>query len=182
MRRINHRNTRPILAAAQALVADRDFHDLDTTTESGHQPVDVLRDGPAVERAHAPDPENLFRLMRLATQRHQHAGIATGEMAVLTHTHKHRDRITSYLAARGIAFTLLDDWDGHPDLHIKIGTIHRSKGLDFAAVYVPDLNPPPPAAAVTHPSADTSAGSAWQRDHAQREFIEPVRVTGCCVV
>lgn len=173
--RTNYRNTRPILDAAQALVADRDFHDLDTTTEPGDRPVEVLRDGAAVDHAHAPDPENLFRLMRLAMRRHQHAGITAGEMAVLTHTRNHRDRIAGYLAARDIAFTLLDDWDGRPDPHIKIGTIHRAKGLDFAAVYVLDLSPPPPAAAVPDPSADTSAGSAWQRDHAQREFIAYTR-------
>lgn len=172
--RTNYRNTRAILDTAQALVADRDFHDLDTTAEPGHRPVDVLRDGPAVEHEHAPDPANLVRLLRLAMQRHHRAGVAWGEMAVLTHARAHGETIARYLASHDIASTPLEEWDGGADPHVKIGTIHRSKGLDFAAVYVPDLDDPVPA---RPPAAGQPAGaaSAWQRDRPQREFIACTR-------
>jgi hypothetical protein len=162
--RTNYRNTRPILDTARALVADRDFHDLDTTVEPGLQTVDVLRDGPAVECEHAPNPDRLLLLLHLALRRHRHTGITPGEAAVLAHNHKDRSKIIDFLAARGIPVTLLEQWDGHPDPNLKIGTIHRSKGLDFAAVYVPDFDFP-----------ITSTTSTWELAHRQREYVAYTR-------
>lgn len=174
--RTNYRNTRPILDAARALVADREFTDLDTTAEPGHQPVDVLRDGAAVEYEHAPTRVNLLQLLVLAMRRHHHAGVAWGEMAVLCHTNKHCREIIEYLAVRDVEVTLLEHWDGRPDPNIKIGTIHRSKGLDFAAVYLTDLDhvlPVQHRSIENDRSADTT--SAWDRDRVQREYVAYTR-------
>lgn len=62
--------------------------------------------------------------------------------------------------------TPLEHWDGGPDPNVKIGPIHRSKGLDFAAVYLPDLDMPP-LAAVGEPESMRDA--PWERDRTQRE-------------
>jgi superfamily I DNA/RNA helicase len=43
------------------------------------------------------------------------------------------------LAARDIPIRDLRSWNGQPDHQVKIDTVHRAKGLDFAAVYLPSL-------------------------------------------
>jgi superfamily I DNA/RNA helicase len=177
--RTNYRNTRPILDSARALIAHRDFTDLDSTTEPGHQAVDVLRDGPPVELERAPTARGLVALLRLAMRRHAQAGIHWGEMAVLCHTNQHVDYIMRRLTDIGIPLSLLDEWDGEPDPNAKIGTIHRSKGLDFAAVYLPDLDIP--RADYTGDDATDAAleaaapDSEWERGWTQREYVARTR-------
>jgi ATP-dependent exoDNAse (exonuclease V) beta subunit len=61
----------------------------------------------------------------------------------------------------------LREWDGEPDQRIKIGTIHRSKGLDFSAVYIPDLT-------ATTPSS-TARPDDRLHHHTQREFVARTR-------
>jgi superfamily I DNA/RNA helicase len=170
--RTNYRNTRPILDAAQALVAHRDFTDLDTTAEPGRQAVDVLRDGPPVEHDTAPNRKGLAYILRQAMRRHARAGIDWGEMAVLCHTHQHLDDLAERLTRLDVPLTPLEHWDGRPDPNVKIGTIHRSKGLDFAAVYLPDLDMPPFAAAEERESMQDTA---WERDRTQREYVARTR-------
>ena len=169
--RTNYRNTRQIIDSARRLVADRDFTDLDTTTEPGHRDIEILRDGPPVRHQHAPHPHGLALLLRQVMRSDAATGIRWGDMAVLCHTHAHLDDITRRLTALGIPLRPLSDWDGEPDDHVKIGTIHRSKGLDFAAVYLPDLTPPrnPPTLAATTESSD------WDVLHAQREYVARTR-------
>ena len=169
--RTNYRNTRQIIDSARQLVADRDFTDLDTTTEPGHQEIEILRDGPPVRHQHAPHRHGLALLLRQVMRSDAATGIRWGDMAVLCHTHAHLDDITRRLTALGIPLRPLSDWDGEPDDQVKIGTIHRSKGLDFAAVYLPDLTPPrnPPTSATTTESND------WDVLHAQREYVARTR-------
>ncbi|MDQ3153315.1 MAG: UvrD-helicase domain-containing protein, partial [Actinomycetota bacterium] len=169
--RTNYRNTRQILDSAQQLVADRDFTDLDSTTEHGTRDVEVLRDGPPVRHEHAPHRHGLALLLRQAMRTDAATGILWGDMAVLCHTRAHVDDVTRRLTTLGIPLCRLADWDGQPDDRVKIGTIHRCKGLDFAAVYLPDLraprNPHTPDAA-TEPSD-------WAVQRAQREYVARTR-------
>ena len=165
--RTNYRNTRQVHEAAQALVADRDFTDLDTTTEPGRQAVEVLRDGPSVEQDSAPYARQLALLLRQAMRRHAHAGVPRGEMAVLCHANWQVRVLTEHLSAIDVPLVELGQWDGHADDRVKIGTIHRAKGLDFSAVYVVDLD---------KPAADgADPESAWKRDRTQREYVAYTR-------
>lgn len=171
--RTNYRNTRQILDTAQQLVVHRDFTDLDTTTEPGRQPVTVLREGPPVEHEYATSRRGLILLLRQAIHRHARAGIPHGDMAVLCHTRYHLKDITTRLTNLGMRLTPLETWDGQPDPDIKIGTIHRAKGLDFAAVYLPDLGTTPPPG--TDPGRELAEDTAWERDRAQREYVARTR-------
>ncbi len=138
--RTNYRNTRHILDSARALVADRAFTDLDTVAEPGRQEVEILRDGPPVRQTNAPHRHGLILQLRLAMRQDASHGIRWGDMAVLCHTRASVGYLTRALTAHDIPLTQLDKWDGEPDNSVKIGTINRAKGLDFAAVYLPHLN------------------------------------------
>jgi superfamily I DNA/RNA helicase len=161
--RTNYRNTRQILDSARGLVADRDFTDLDTIPEPGRQEVHILRDGPPVRHADAPHRRGLILLLRLAMRRDADDGIRYGDMAVLCHTRAAVSYFTRELAANDIPLIPLDKWDGGPDDNVKIGTINRAKGLDFAAVYLPHLDASDPA--------DIEA----ENRYVQREYVARTR-------
>lgn len=132
--RVNYRNTRQILDSARHLVDTHEFSDLDTANEHGSRDVEVLRDGPAPVHQTAPDRRRLALRLALALRRDAAAGIDWGEMAVLTMTHADANYLRDQLAARDIPLRDLRAWDGRPDNTVKIDTVHRAKGLDFAAV------------------------------------------------
>jgi superfamily I DNA/RNA helicase len=138
--RTNYRNTRQILESASDLVADRAFTDLDTIAEPGRQEVEILRDGPPVRHTDAPHRRGLILQLRLVMRKDAAQGIRQGDMAVLCHTRADVGYLTRALTAHDIPLTPLDRWDGEPDDNVKIGTINRAKGLDFASVYLPHLD------------------------------------------
>jgi Nuclease-related domain/AAA domain/UvrD-like helicase C-terminal domain len=138
--RVNYRNTRQILEAAQQLVREHDFFDLDPVIERGSRDVDVLRTGLAPIRVETPDRRGLALQLLLALRRDNRLGVAWGEMAVLTNSHADADYLRRFLAQRDIAVRDLASWDGEPDDAVKIDTVHRAKGLDFTAVYLPTLS------------------------------------------
>jgi type II secretory pathway pseudopilin PulG len=161
--RTNYRNTRQILDSARDLVADRAFTDLDTVAEPGRQEVQILRDGPPVRHADAPHPRGLVLQLRLAMRRDAAEGIRSGDMAILCHTRAAVAYFTRALTARDVSLTPLDKWNGEPDDNVKIGTINRAKGLDFAAVYLPHLD-----------AADPDDIEAENR-YVQREYVARTR-------
>lgn len=163
--RVNYRNTRQILDAARTLVEDRDFSDLEADAERGHRDVDVIRDGPLPRIQVAPDRGCLARQLAQVLRRDAHDGVRWGEMAVLTHTNDGARSLRQQLRRFNIPLCDLRTWDGQPDHAVKIGTVHRAKGLDFAAVYLPRLRPPPTPAA--HQPVDSEDQILWLR----QEFV-----------
>ncbi|MDQ2882826.1 MAG: AAA family ATPase [Actinomycetota bacterium] len=141
--RVNYRNTRQILDTARALVEDSDFSDLEADAERGQRDVDVLRDGPLPRTQSAPDRDRLAMLLVQVLRRDAQDGVHWGEMAVLALTHRDADFLREQLRRRDIPLCDLRTWDGQPNDAVKLDTVHRAKGLDFAAVYLPKLRPPP---------------------------------------
>jgi hypothetical protein len=171
--RTNYRNTRPIIDTARALVADHDFHDLDTTPEPGDQPVEILRDGPPVHTTSAPTREALTLLLRQAIRTHTRTGINPGDSAILCHERWELTYLAGRLTELDIPYRDLTHWTGEPDHRIKIGTINRSKGLDFAAVYLVDLSRP------QNPDTDDTAPkphpNSWEELRAKRDYVAYTR-------
>ena len=168
----NYRNTRQILDAAHLLVADQPFTDLDTDTDTESQPgrrrVEVLREGPPVRHQHATTARQLALLLRQAMRHDAADGVAWGDMAVLCHTHNHLATITARLTDYDIPLYPLADWYGEPHAAVKIGTINRSKGLDFSAVYLPDLSLP----RTRNPGDELTD---YELAHLRREFVAYTR-------
>lgn len=163
--RVNYRNTRQILDFARAQVDADDFSDLDGTDERGRRDVEVLRDGPSPVQATAPDRRRLALLLALALRRDAAAGVDWGEMAVLTLSHAEARYLREQLATREIPFRDLLTWDGRPDNQVKVDTVHRAKGLDFAAVYLPSLSP----------GAATGETQEWETLRRRQRFVGQTR-------
>lgn len=164
---VNYRNTRQILDFARSRIVDDDFSDLDDTDEHGDRDVDVVREGPTPTVVTAPDKRRLALLLALAVRRHIAAGIDPGEMAVLTLSRSDAAYLRRELARRAIPAGDLENWDGHPDHQVKVDTVQRAKGLDFAAVYMPTLWAPPPGTAERHVlhRRQQFVGQTRARDH-----------------
>ncbi|GAA5154481.1 hypothetical protein GCM10023321_26360 [Pseudonocardia eucalypti] len=136
--KVNYRNTRQIIDAAHQVVSNHEFFDLDPISERGVRDVKVVREGPPIARAYGQSKSDLSFLLVAAIKRDHHRfGVKYGEMAVLVHSKIDAAYLRDYLAGYDIDVIDLSIWDGEPDHRVKVGTVHRSKGLDFAAVYLP---------------------------------------------
>jgi superfamily I DNA/RNA helicase len=64
------------------------------------------------------------------------SGTAGGDIAVLTQTNFVASEVLTALQNAGIPAMPLADYDGRPTHSVKVGTIKRSKGLEFKQVLV----------------------------------------------
>jgi hypothetical protein len=167
--RVNYRNTRQILDAARALVEDSDFSDLEADTEHGQRDVEVLREGPLPRTQMAPDRRRLALQLAIILRQDEREGIRWGEMAVLTQRKSDLVYLRDQLQRRDIPICDLLCWNGQPNDAVKLGTVHRAKGLDFAAVYLPQLRPPSTSA------SDEPGAGERQQLRLRQEFVARTR-------
>ncbi|MGK8520243.1 UvrD-helicase domain-containing protein [Nocardia asteroides] len=131
--RVNYRNRRRIWENAAGIDAVNALGDFDDA------PGVLLRD------ADVTLPDGLVHIWRGPDQ-YLEAALVSGirgcgkplsDIAVLTRTRQEAGRLAGALDAVGIATLPLEDYDGSLHAAVKVGTIHRAKGLDFAAVFHP---------------------------------------------
>src|SRR5205085_1967295 len=68
------------------------------------------------------------------------AGLAVGDAAVLCRTNAEADRLRLQLGRQGLPVMDLKHYDGRPQAAVKVGTVKRSKGLEFSRVYLPNID------------------------------------------
>ncbi|MEU2178119.1 UvrD-helicase domain-containing protein [Nocardia sp. NPDC019219] len=131
--RVNYRNRRRVWENAAGIDAVNLLGDFDDA------PGVLLRDADVVL------PDGVVRIWR-GPDHYLEAALVDGirgcgkplsDMAVLTRTRQEAARLAGALDAVGIATLPLEDYDGTPQAAVKVGTVHRAKGLDFAAVFHP---------------------------------------------
>ncbi|MFD8248824.1 UvrD-helicase domain-containing protein [Nocardia sp. NPDC059691] len=131
--RVNYRNRRRVWENAAGIDAVNELGDFDDA------PGVPLRD------ADVTLPDGVVRIWRGPDQYLEAAlvdgirgcGKPLSDIAVLTRTRHEAGRLAGALEAVGIATLPLEDYDGTPRAAVKVGTVHRAKGLDFAAVFHP---------------------------------------------
>ncbi|MBF6222317.1 DEAD/DEAH box helicase [Nocardia abscessus] len=131
--RVNYRNRRRVWENAAGIEAVNALGDFDDA------PGVLLRD------ADVALPDGLVHIWRGPDQYLEAAlvhgirgcGKPLSDIAVLTRTRRSADRLAGALDAVGIATLRLEEYDGTPVAAVKVGTVHRAKGLDFAAVFHP---------------------------------------------
>ncbi len=144
--RINYRNTRQILQTANLVAAE--FLTPDAQGDDGIpliQSVSCGRDGqePLIIRLPAPREEP-FKVADMLAAAHQE-GHAWGDMAILCRDHASMEQCAEVLKARKMPHKVRHrsgDFDPLAD-HIKIMTMHASKGLEFPVVAVPGVGQMP---------------------------------------
>ncbi|MFF9052360.1 UvrD-helicase domain-containing protein [Streptomyces erythrochromogenes] len=133
--RTNYRNSRQILDAALAVVADDAFEDIDGEPTPGRRDVDLTyHDGNVVRVAEttveAHDRELMGALKALPDG-------ALADTALLCPSKRALGHYQRLLARAEIPVCQLEQYDGNPVDAVKLGTYRRAKGLEFKNVLLP---------------------------------------------
>jgi len=146
--RVNYRNRKEILDFAQRVEAINTVDDLDGA--SGF----VLHDSHAVLPGGHVRAESVTRSEAGDTlvEAIRNSKIPWADIAVITRTNKEAERYREALYMAGIQVASLKDYDGTRRDEVKVGTVYRAKGMDFAAVF--HITEKPNGAAETHSAAD----------------------------
>ena len=138
--RLNYRNTEQILAAANAVVGQDRFSDLDGLEEVGQRDVECARQGPSPVRVEAADVASHDQALLAWIERTtQLVGVGLGDIAVLAARHSTLRHCQSVLARARVPYTDLSTYDGTPGDAVHLGTFKRAKGLEFKHVALPQL-------------------------------------------
>lgn len=133
--RRNYRNRAAVLQEAAELNAVNRFDDLDGgPTVALRSALPVLRGGRVVRWAGTDQEAALVAALR---ELDDHA-----DTAVLTRTNAAAQRWEEVLRAAGFTVRPLDRWDGRTPGPVHVGTVHRAKGTEFRAVFLPDDHVP----------------------------------------
>lgn len=148
--RTNYRNREAILRYTKRIEAGNTVDDLDGG------PGFVLRDsdatlsgGTAVER-HLSRKDLDAELPRAITE----SGLPISDMALIVHSNKEAEHYQRVLERAGFPTLSLEKYDGTQFDAIKVGTVHRAKGMDFAAVFHITDAPPADLAQLTAAARD----------------------------
>ena len=133
----NYRNRARILRYALSLIEDEDFDDLDGVPQRGRRDIQVENDGGEVVIDRSGDEDALVQHLKRLHAQH---GVRYGDMAVLVPRKSGVPRWSAQLRKHGLPFVHLTTYDGVPCEAVKIGTVHRAKGLDFAHISIPDAD------------------------------------------
>lgn len=145
--RVNYRNTHEIVQAATRHVAGAPFDDLDGELVPGARDAEVARRGNrpiVIDARHRAELDTalVWQLRQTIASGASH----WGDLAVLLLHRRDVDRYRAVLTRAGIPHVELTEYDGVTTDRVKIGTIKRSKGLEFKYVLMPNLRRADPPA------------------------------------
>ncbi|MFJ9547032.1 UvrD-helicase domain-containing protein [Streptomyces erythrochromogenes] len=156
--RTNYRNSRQILDAALAVVADDAFEDIDGEPTPGRRDVDLTYHDGNVVRVTEPTAEAHDRELVGALRALPDGALAgTALLCPSQWALGHYQRL---LARAGIPVCRLEQYDGNPVDAVKLGTYSRAKGLEFKNVFLPRYDA---ESAAGTPATDTARERAELR-------------------
>ena len=142
--RLNYRNTREILLAADRIVAGRPFDDGDDELQQADpsQRIDVARRGPEpLVLSFATEDDHDEALTLAISDLSSRSDTDLGDIAVLVPNNRLVRDYAASIAGLGLACRTLDKYDGTPSSEVKVGTFKRAKGLEFKHVLLPRAEP-----------------------------------------
>ncbi|WP_405832339.1 MULTISPECIES: UvrD-helicase domain-containing protein [unclassified Streptomyces] len=163
--RTNYRNSKQILDAALAVVADDAFEDLDGLRTPGRRDVDLTYHEGDVVRVTRPtvdahDRELLDALRALPDGAPADTALLCPSMRAVGHYQR-------LLTQAGIPVCPLEHYDGHAVDAVKLGTYRRAKGLEFKNVFLPRHD----AVFANGTAADTAGGTESAQTAREREEL-----------
>ncbi len=130
----NYRNTREIVDFASRQVAGDLFSDIEGETAGADAVGEIARTGAAPQlmrfKSRADHDDQLLAQVRDARFALSDIGILSATLSGVAETKR-------FLARNGIRSVDLEDYRGVPVEGVKVGTIKRSKGLEFKKVLLP---------------------------------------------
>ena len=132
--RINYRTSYQIRTQADRLLG-RQITDVDGNAEDRRGTVLVFNGPAPALRVFASVTEEALEVGRWLGERRAE-GIAATEMAMFVRSEAELPRASAAAQSAGIPTSVLDDTVKTVPDHVPVGTMHRSKGLEFRAVAV----------------------------------------------
>ncbi|MEV7582828.1 UvrD-helicase domain-containing protein [Streptomyces erythrochromogenes] len=168
--RTNYRNSRQILDAALAVVADDAFEDIDGEPTPGRRDVDLTYHDGNVVRVAAPTVDAHDR--ELVEALRALPGGAFADTGLLCPSRRALEHYQRLLARAEIPVCQLDQYDGNPVDAVKLGTYRRAKGLEFKNVFLPRYDAGPAAGT---PGTDTDTARERAELARSRLFVAMTR-------
>lgn len=132
----NYRNTKEIVEFAATLVAGDEFVDIEGGSGTADATGEILRSGarPTIQRftSNRDHDASLVKHIRSVAS----GQVALGDIGVLAMHKWHVTDVVKALTSAGIPSVDLENYDGRPTHAVKVGTVHRAKGLEFKQVFV----------------------------------------------
>ena len=135
---VNYRNGCAILERARALISDEDADPFDDDRIRPTSVGNVRPSGLVIEADFVTDAMQKQALVDHIYEQ-QRRGVQLGDIAVLCDTNTKASGWAKTLRAADIACVELTEYDGRSSAAVKVGTYHRSKGLEFASVALPNV-------------------------------------------
>ena len=134
----NYRNTAEIVEFAKSLVEGDQAPDIEGSVAAADEPAEVLRHGArpvyTVFSSRSVHDKSLVERIRRVVAENE--GTELGDIGVLALYSWHAREAAEALTEAGIPTVELEKYDGHSVDAVKVGTIKRSKGLEFKEVLV----------------------------------------------
>ncbi|PPK63736.1 AAA family ATPase [Actinokineospora auranticolor] len=128
--RVNYRNRAAVLDFARRFDATNQVDDLDGAAGVALRDAETANPGGRTEPWTGTDSE----LPDALTGAIAALPVPRGRTALITFNHRDLERCAAILREAGVPVAHLDQYTGEPEDTVKIGTVHRAKGLDFQAV------------------------------------------------
>lgn len=148
--RTNYRNRQAVHDYAKRVDATNTVDDLDGAPGFVLRDTDVILPGGTAKSETFPHHEAEPRLIKAITA----SGLSWADIAVITATNKQSDRFRTALSRADIPTLSLEQFDGTTRDAVKVGTVHRAKGMDFRAVFHVAEAPAKPGAELTGGETD----------------------------
>jgi hypothetical protein len=129
--RVNYRNRAEVLGFAQRFDAVNEVDDLDGAAGGALRDAEVANSGGEARSWRGPERDLPGALVETISAL---PAPLLGHTALIAFQRRDLDQCTAVLRKAGIAFLPLEQYEGEPDDRLKVGTVHRAKGLDFQAV------------------------------------------------
>ena len=137
----NYRNTVEIVEFAASLVQGDQFVDIEGGNGQVDAPAAVIRTGerPTVTRFRSRDEHDRSLVQHVRSV--SRGSVGFGDIGVLAMNKWQVSDVRKALSTAGIPTIDLEKYDGRPTNAVKVGTIHRAKGLEFKQVVVARTSP-----------------------------------------
>ncbi|GAA4684835.1 nuclease-related domain-containing DEAD/DEAH box helicase [Frondihabitans cladoniiphilus] len=138
---VNHRNTAEILDFANAVVDGDEFGDIEGGASGRDAVATVSRTGPTPElRTFSSNSAHDEALLERLREILRNGDARLGDIAILAATTWQLAATVALLQRAEVPYLDLAGYDGTPVAAVKVGTIKRSKGLEFKQVLVSRLD------------------------------------------
>ena len=135
--RINYRNAAPILSAAMACAGAEPVNDDGDSAARSDSTPETLREGPPPQYISGLGFDaQIERVAKEARRLAASSRMDIGDMAVFTPAKRDVEQVGKGLCSAGLPWEKLDAFEGVHTEAIKVGTLHRAKGLEFKVVFL----------------------------------------------